>query len=259
MAIDFGPNISIHGHSAGQLARVFERQVHGELLSILMFRTGRAVIRAIEATRRHLRIVPWHGHSQNAGESPWDWEAATLRGLDVRDGSGVHRSQWGHGTGRGSSATVRYNPWDWNVETLPCWDPIAMRTWQHATGLAPVNPGDETDEVLLHEMVHALQDMVGRADRRPLGHGFDIVSEFDAIVVVNLQAAERSRPARLNHQQPSVAAASQQSVIPNTAEFWQRVRNFVSRHRDLAKDLAAVVVDGNPFRDRRSVFAPAAP
>jgi hypothetical protein len=258
MPVEFGPNITIDGRSAGQLTRIFERQVRDELLSIMMFRTGRAVIRAIEATRRHLRIVPRHGHDQNAGESPWDWEAATMRGVQNRDGGGHYHASWGRGTGRGSSATVRYNPWDWNVETLPCWDPIAMRNWRLATGLTPVDPGAETDEVLLHEMIHAMEDMRGRGDRRPVGHGFDIVAEFNAILVVNVLSAERSRDARLNHA-GHAAAPGQQSIIPSAPEFWTRVRDFVSRHRDLAKDLAAVPVNGNPFRDPRSVFAPAAP
>jgi hypothetical protein len=258
MAVEFGPNITIDGQTAGQLRRLFERQVHGELLSIMMFRTGRAVIAAIEATRRHLRIVPRNLPDQNADESPFDWEAATLRGIENRDGSGNYHSVWGQGTGRGSSVRIRYNPWDWSVETLPCWDPVAMHNWRETLGLVPVDAGAETEEVLLHEMVHAMESMTGRADHRRMVHGFDTVAEFNAILVVNLHSAEQSRGSRLNHS-GHATAGGQQTIIPDNAEFWRRVRNFVSRHRGLAKDLAAVPIPDNPFRDPRSVFAPAAP
>jgi hypothetical protein len=149
---------------------------------------------------------------------------------------------------------LRYTPWIFPTETLPGWDPVASRNWQAVLGWQPVAAGLEADEVLLHEMVHAFEQMRGRMDATRLGYDFDTLSEFHAILVVNLFARERSRPSRQNHHAFN-AAASQDSIIPNANEFWRRVDTFRLRHRDLAKDLAGVPVPGNPFRGRPAAAA----
>ncbi len=254
MSMDFSHRIHVNGAAAGSLATTYERQVHDNLLSIMMFRTGREVIRAIDATHRRLVIVPRRQLDQNAVAHPLNWRAATVAGEEVRDGAGQHRAAWGYGTGNGSSCILRFTPWLFPAELLPRWDAVAMRTWQAATGSQPVSAGLEMDEVLLHEMVHALEQMTGRQSDRRLGNGFDTVAEFDAILVVNLFIRERNRPARMNHQ-GFVSAPGQQSIMPNPQQFWDQVRSFVQRQRDLARNLASVPVTGNPFRDRRSVMA----
>jgi hypothetical protein len=254
VAVNFG-RIIINGHAAGSVATNYEDQVKGILLSIMMFSTGRAVIRAIESSHRRLHIVPRQATNQNAFTHPSNYRDATNAGEPVHDGMGRHRQEWGVGTGHGTPSLIRYTPWVFPNDMLPRWDAIATRNWLAILGWQPVASGLDAEEVLLHEMVHALEQMSGRLSTRRLGYGFDTLSEFHAILVVNVFAREHSRTPRQNHSGFNTAI-SQSSIIPNQAEFWSRVDAFRVRHPQLAKDLAAVTVWGNPFQFRP---APAPP
>lgn len=249
MARHFGRNIAINGHSVGPLQTVYEGQVHNCLLSIIMFRTGRAVIEHIWRAHRHVTIVPWHSSEENADSAPVDGRGATRAGEPVRDGRARHEPAWGRGTGRGSNSVVRFTPWIFRTEILPRWDPIAMHNWQAVLGWQPVDAGRDMDHVLLHELVHSFEQLYGRVSNAHLGHRLDTVSEFHAILVANLQARERTEPARLNHAGYRTAV-SPRDVIPNENEFWALVEVFRLRHRELAADLAAIPVSGNPFGGR---------
>lgn len=255
MARQFGRNIRIIGNSLGQLRVTYESQVNECLLSLMMFRTGKAVIEHIWRAHRNIRIVPWHSTQENAEADADDDNAATVRGEPVRDGTGRHHASWGVGTGRGSGSIVRFTPWIFPTETLPRFDPIAMHNWEAVLGWQPAAAGREADEVLLHELFHALESLYGRASGARLAHGFDTVAEFHAILVVNLMARERLRPARMNHQGHQTAA-SPIDLIHNEDEFWNRVEVFRGRHRDLAAELAAVPVEGNPFGGRPTFREP---
>src|SRR6185503_13458606 len=98
MSITFNANIIINGSSAGNLASMYEGQVRDNLLSIMMFDTGRAVVHGFERAGRRLTIVPWLQQSQNADSGPTNWRNGTLAGEPVRGGNGVHHQAWGAGT-----------------------------------------------------------------------------------------------------------------------------------------------------------------
>lgn len=245
----FGSNITIDGRRLPRLQSIYEGSVNEALLSMMMYRTGRAVVEYVWTAPRRLRIVPYGGSDQNSDAEPADWSNATLPHARVYDGSGRWRRSWGRGTGRGTSVVLHYTPWDFPAELLPRWDRIAMRNWQRQLQRQVVDAGDETDETLIHELVHAAEQMRGRLDCSPLGHNFDTVTEFHAILVTNLLARERNRPARLNHH-GSRSAADPIALFPNENEFWQRVETFRARHPDLAAALAEIDIEGNPFVGR---------
>jgi hypothetical protein len=78
------------------------------------------------------------------------------------------------GTGTGSDTEIRFSP-----------DTFA------APG-APTGPGAKPDEILLHEMVHGLRQMMGRAvfEQVAGNPGMDNYEEFAAIVISNVYRSE---------------------------------------------------------------------
>jgi hypothetical protein len=243
----FGPNITIDGRHLPRMQSLYEAQVNDALLSIMMFRTGRAVIEYVWSAPHRLRIVPYLAADQNA-DATAEAHPATMRGRPVYSNG---RRVAGVGTGRGTRVVIHYTPWLFPTEVLPRWDPIATRNWIRRRNPPPrrVDAGDEMDEVLLHELVHASEDMRGLLDASPLGHGFDSVTEFHAILVANLLARERSRPARQDHS-GNQSAPSPTALFPDENEFWRRVETFRQRHAALAAALAEIDVEGNPFVGR---------
>jgi len=252
MARTFGRNIIIDGRptpetNTPRLRALFEQEVNDCLLDLLMFRTGRAVLDAIGGARHRVRIIPWGRIQENAEAEARDPQAATRRGAPVRDGDGRRVRGLGQGTGRGSGVLVRFTPWIHRTERLPRWDPQAVASWLAVPqGPQPVLAGWEPDEVLLHELVHALEMVTGQADGTPLDHLLDTVAEFNAIVVVNLLARERSRPFQRDHRSDREVLVPT-GVHPLEGEFWRLVEEFRARHPVLCQQLAAIPVDGNPF------------
>lgn len=59
--------------------------------------------------------------------------------------------------------------------------------------------GMRADEVLLHELVHALGMVAGHLFNTPMGDEFDDEDEFKAILVTNIYSSEIGRPLRLSH------------------------------------------------------------
>jgi len=246
VARHFGPNITIDGRSLPRLQSIWEAGVNDALLAILMYRTGRALIEYIWTAPRRLRIVPYPASDQNADATADDMRASTAAGLPLYSNG---RRTGGFGSGRGTRSTIRYTPWLFPVELLPRWDRVATRNWERRLHRQPVAAGFETDEVLLHELVHAAEHMRGLIDRAPLGHGFDTVAEFYAILVANLLGRERNRPVRESHHGHQ-NAANPTALLPDEDEFWRRVETFRARHPRLSAALSAIPVDGNPFVGR---------
>jgi hypothetical protein len=101
--------------------------------------TSRAVIAAFLATKRRLVIIPGPEDVKNAYASGDDSAAAAAPGKSPEKGPP------GSGTGLGSDSTLQFTPHDWS--------PVS-----EAQNLNVV------DEVLLHELVHAVRQALGRED-----------------------------------------------------------------------------------------------
>lgn len=89
------------------------------------------------------------------------------------------------GTGKGSDVTIFFDP-----------DALASRRCSHG------NPGTMPDEILIHEMVHALRFMQGRANPWPTtNHAYTNDEEFLAIVIANVYiSAYGGLRLRANHE-----------------------------------------------------------
>jgi hypothetical protein len=249
MPIHIGSNIVIDGSSFHDWPRVtkYETAVHQELLCVLGFDVGRAVINEVWSKPGGLRIHPWRNrHEVNAEASALNPPAATLPHQRVRSGVDGHvLPGWPRGTGRGSDVSLAYSPWNWGHDAY-MWDATARNNFAELTGFFPANPGQEAGEVLLHELVHALRAMSGRENSLPMGRAFDTQEEFYAILVTNIYTSERGAARSLRGDHGMFAAANPQEWRTDP-EFQALIRSLATSQPSLVHRLARVKAAFNPF------------
>jgi hypothetical protein len=136
------------------------------------------------------------------------------------------------GTGTGSDTEIRFSP---NTFTAPG---------------APTGPGARPDEILLHEMVHGLRQMKGRAIFEQINGnpGMDNYEEFAAIVISNVFRSELKIPQlRKDHggflplTGPDVVGASFKTT------YQQYLNDMAIEQRQLCRNLRRVPSAFNPF------------
>ena len=174
----------------------YQTAVAAQLGMLQNSRTGSMVLNNIS---RRLLIVPFQDpDSENAvarpmGEAflgyiptslPQQNRNATMYGQWVDPG----RAADGVGTGRGSSVVIEYTP----------------GMWVPGSAIATTNATPtRAQEMLLHELVHAIRQMRGLADtRQSIGAfaNFDARDEFHAILVTNFYRSEKGiSPLRRDH------------------------------------------------------------
>jgi hypothetical protein len=162
-------------------AGTFESSVSVVLSLIERRSTGRIVLDFIDAairnTRHTLSIVPTTT-STNAGAEAQQGEAAFPAGATVRVGDDGHVARRRNGQpriGRGGGSDVRllFNPQHLNPSRS------AFRT-----------PNATPDDVLLHELVHAIRQMNSRLTNAPTGTLFGNEDEFLSIVIADIYQSE---------------------------------------------------------------------
>ena len=251
MSRRFGSNIVVDGSVYGDAARTqnYESVVHGLLIGLLGFDTGRAVIEMIWSKSRRLTVRPWRSHQVNADSNPLSDRAGTAPFQPVRSGTdGHHNAAWGFGTGAGSSAVVRYTPSMWSDDAFE-WDGAARNTFAAQTGWWPPDPGADAGEVLFHEMVHALRAMSGVENRMAMGRQFDTREEFVAVLVTNIYTSERGRFAwlRADHGATRLLSPGDWRTDP---EMQALIRGISTSEPGLVLRLARVSAPFNPFAGR---------
>jgi hypothetical protein len=175
--------------SAGSSANKqhYENDVLAALNRLIKTYTGWCVINEVYYQRpRQMLIMPYHPTPErgtfNATAAATDTAAATLKGTVARDEFGQLPEPGSArviGTGAGSNTVINFTP-------------------SIFAGLpgAPTGPGATTDEILLHEMVHGLRQMMGRSVRETVVNAvlMDNYEEFAAIVVTNVYRSEVRMP-----------------------------------------------------------------
>ncbi|HBQ19729.1 MAG TPA: hypothetical protein DEF51_54255 [Myxococcales bacterium] len=204
-------------------------------------RTGQLVRDAI---RRPVTIAPWPDPSVcNADANALVRRDALRRGAQayycadipatpiVETGTPDPHAQTG--TGRGSDAVVRFTP----------------RQWE--TGICTIfgnSPGGRSDEVLLHELFHALRVTVALRDCSALVGGYDTFGEFAAIAVTNMHSRELGRPLRRNHGGFTHVIGAERTY--NTTEHAAWTLRLCRQMPELTRRLSRIplsVCDFNPF------------
>jgi hypothetical protein len=117
------------------------------------------------------------------------------------------------------------------------------------------------DQVLLHELVHAIRFIRGQNVTYGLGHHFDNWEEFFAVLVEDIYLSELHRPVRRGHQgvgtrpgnpasfatRPGHGGPAARNVLDQ--EYAHLIEQFIRSDPALSADLAAVPSQFNPIRD----------
>ncbi len=245
----FSRHITISG--AGQTGvhgpEHYESTVEHLLKQIQHSGTGAAVFGEIDRrAHKKLQIIPLDGIF-NAYAKATDYQHATPNGVPERSGvdGSLITDAAGHninGLGGGSDAVLKF--------TASTWVKYCK------TGHVGHKNGAQPDEVLFHEMVHGAREMRGLFSPQPLGHMYNTVEEFFAILVANIYSSETGRniDLRSDHHDFTPLSHNQDSgtkFLPTkdpTNYKYELVEQFVRQESSLAQSLRHVHASFNPIR-----------
>jgi len=176
----------------------YNQQAYAVLANIKINPAGKEIHALIRKTDYDLTFVPYDDTDCNAGtiaENPADsapkgvsskWHAKMDNGeyqgarwyrgdadKPTTDADEREKAAKGTGTGKGSDVTIKFSP-----------------SIYGQAGCYPEGTyGSKSDEVLFHEMIHALRMMQGKYNTIPTGdrfYGYENEEEFLAIIVTNV-------------------------------------------------------------------------
>lgn len=241
----------------------YEHAVRRNLIYVFNSPVGHAIIPQI---RRQLTIIPDATFAPDrAYSTPADPRAAAVRGATRYQCSaplGGDASQVGapmphaaRGTGVGSDVTIEYTPGDCTHDPSDRYAGfIRMMPPRHLDA-----PGAFSDEVLCHELAHAIRSMRGVQDCSAVGHRYGTFDEFCAVEVANVYASCRHRWVRgayVGGARPERVALLDPFGTPNArqrteAEWIERMRrqqpDFCHALGRIPRERASY----NPFRRDR--------
>ncbi len=187
----------------------------------------------------------------NATAGPKNWETATPKGKSVLQCGGPNQNQpiaGLNGKGGGSDTIVSFTPAMWVKSDV-----------KGAFGAAnAAGPGIKKDEILLHEIVHGMRQMVGvmQCAATPDHPGLDTVEEFMAIVISNVYRSElklsglradhrgfKNLPAEL-HDPKKFVFKDKNKPTSN----YKRLKQLKIQHPNLVTNLKKVPAAFNPFK-----------
>jgi hypothetical protein len=136
------------------------------------------------------------------------------------------------GTGTGSDTEIRFSPGTF------------------AAPGAPTGPGAKPDEILLHEMVHGLRQMAGRAvfEQVAGNPGMDNYEEFAAIVISNVYRSEQGiTQLRKDHTGFDPLSGPEATLATFKTTYQSYLLDMGIEQPQLCKNLRRVVCAFNPF------------
>jgi hypothetical protein len=117
---------------------------------------------------------------------------------------------------------------------------FSPRDWIGASACHSLGAGSRANEVLYHEMVHAM-----RSNAKTMGHLSDAGEETVAVMLSNVYSSEIHRPIRATHDDFSATIVSQEDYLAANRSL---IETFYRQHKDFCRWVAEVVVPWNPIR-----------
>jgi hypothetical protein len=232
MSVEYVKNVMIDGstnpYPGG--AADYESKVRTVLDTIKGTQTGKTVL-AFFALRTHrVWIMPPDGLAsrRSAGAGAVDSTAAFPRGAELRDIDGSIDPQHRTGAGGGSDSRLHFHPIH----------------WQNGAGGAFTT----AEEVVVHELFHAVRQVFGMLRNKPLGSDFLSVEELYSIFVENMYANEKGLALRATHRARSSNVSPDHSMEHNPT-FREPMRELFLMMPAIGNALARVTSLYNPFRD----------
>lgn len=221
-------NILIHGQPTPSLPtgwtwnpKKYEQAVYHWLVQIQSKTTGDVVMGFLG--RRPLLIRPYRGVGKDAYTSADRNGIAEGFPLNACTPDPLYKNVMG--SGAGCDVTIEFTP----------------RLFDNPTGA-----GDQADEVLLHEMVHALRYMHGQARCRSSKGHMDSEEEVISITVTNMYSSEIGRPLRAHHVGFPVLPSTKAKQYGQ--QFEKELLAFWFAQGDICRELAALTGPTfNPF------------
>lgn len=209
-------------------ARAYEAGVRRNLSKILHTASGRILLNSIRYDAAHFRsgvkIVPYDG---SQGPCNSDVETEVNAGI--------------------MSATVLFSPGTWD-RSGPCGRILRDNTRNRAT---------LPDEVLFHELVHALRTLAQISQMPTLAGGlyrYDDFDEFCAVLATNIHISDRTNRAKTGLSADHHSGRPLETQLARSFEFFQSslttfewVARFCRENPGFTKALAGVRADFNPF------------
>jgi hypothetical protein len=228
----------------------FETGIFNLLLQISHLQSGRAIMKEIRRLGRWIRIVPYIPEGEDwtgASERPYNETAGTRKHWLKRDNDGDVYAKRERGSGLGSACEIKF--------ITPG---LAARLRTPAAIKTPTKMPDplaKADEILVHEMVHAIRDLAGvsarcRVPRQPR---YDNFEEFYAIVVANVFRSECGRKEVRNDNHHAFESMSVGGKGFLALQFNRiHMQRFCRQHPFLAAELSSVSAYFNPFQHLRT-------
>lgn len=232
--------IRIYGREGlGDIAgKDFERKVVGTLETIRCSQVGRLLLQSLKYS---LNILPHRDglDSRRADETPQSWDAAGQNGTimyQLGKPIVINGTVRRYATGGGTGCDIHFSPDGFETSAT-----AAKRG-------SILFAGQRRDEVLFHEMSHALMDMYGCENRSIPPAGFLTKNEFWAIMTTNIYASAWNRPLLKDHE-------SGATISNNDADaFYLQYASMIDwMCRDIPIFTRSVAqlewIPFNPFRD----------
>lgn len=232
----------------------YEQQVHDIIAAFSKTSTGSCLLAQLAGS---ITVHPQSRDMLYAGSMPLNWVNATAKGIlpgiteynVSTDTFATQQMARSVGTGKGSDSMVFFTP--------------SIYTVDHG-------PGSLGDEVLLHEMVHALRETMGMHHgiltvHNPVDKCYDNDEEFYAILVANIYMSEKTKNCQrlcANHHPLRVGSKVEMSNLLFTGrvddfadpkifyrEYRDDLRDFCKEMSSFTLSLADVSAPFNPLRE----------
>ena len=201
--IPFDKGIKIYGTGD----KGYEQDTKKVLELIKSFAVGSAVIKAIgvasDAKKTVLTVVPYKYDPKNDPEHLGPCNASTERQNEDAAEDGEHPDGDTYYLGRGDDPATRDHDERYDKSTKKGTGAgsdadvhFTAGIWGQGKDCSKGKIGALPDELLLHEMVHALRDMEGHRRAQPLEGGlkpYDNLEEYLAILVANIYISAKDK------------------------------------------------------------------
>lgn len=223
----------------------WENSVDDLIAALSKKHVGWAVMKALHDSGHTLNIVPNPAKDCNATTYPNSAQDAAKKGAEAEHCSKEAKGS-NLGTGKGTSSKITFSPGQW------------VKNGQCAVGAA----GRDGDEILLHEMCHAMRYAAGmRTSCFETPVGFGDYEELVAVTITNVYSSETNRTLRRDHEGFAALPATTglfskgQKVQVNLHDpqvfcnwFRPQMENIARSHRAFASYLASKsFIRWNPF------------
>jgi hypothetical protein len=232
MSVEFVKNVIIDGAENPYPGGVadYESKVKVSLDAIKGTGTGTTVLGFFALRSHRVWIVPPEGLQSrvSAGAGAVNATAAFPPGRQLRDIDGSIDARHRTGVGGGSDSLLHFHPIH----------------WQNGVSGAFTTP----EEVLVHELFHAVRQVFGMLLNKPLGGDFLSIEELYSIFVENMYANEKGLALRNTHSARSSNVSPDHSMAHNPT-FRDPMRELFAMMPAIGNALARVKSLYNPFRD----------